>query len=264
MIFTRSFRSLESGRVEHRRTIRRRAASFAAVAVLFVAAFATACSVQQQVRPQSDFSAESDLEVVLSDEMLAYVLDLSGLLGVEPGEVSPFDLERLAVIMQDEPGLELVDADIPSNERLVMSVSADDLERVFTEGPNRIEGLIEVQESADERSIVIELNNERIQQITELSPVAEESAVDFLLPPERMNEDEYVEYLAWAMEEYEQDTPIEDVIRNARIELEVTLPGNVVSVEGGESDGNTVRFTERVVRLLTVRDMTRWSVTWRQ
>ncbi|MFP4644590.1 MAG: hypothetical protein ACLFM0_09570 [Spirochaetales bacterium] len=236
--------------------------------VLFLALAVSACSVGQQVRTDSDLSAESDMEVTLSDEMLAYLLDLSGPLGVEPGEVSPFDLERLAVLLDEEPGIELVDADTPENERLALSVTVEEIEDVLTEGPNRVEGLITVEETESdgdtERTLILELNKERVQQITTLSPVQEESAVDFLLPPEDMNEDEYVEYLAWAMEEYEQDQPIEDVIRDSAIELEVTVPGRLVSVEGGRSDGNTAIFSERVVRLLTVGDVTRWAVTWRE
>ncbi len=247
---------------------RQRAARFAAAALLAVAAFGTACSVQQQVRTDPDLSAESDMEVRLSDEMLAYLLDLSGVLGVEPGEVSPFDLEQLALLMEEEPGLTLIDADIPENERLVLSFSVDQIEEVLTEGPNRVEGLVSLEESTvdgeTERMLIIELNSDRVQQITSLSPVQEESAVDFLLPPEDMGDEEYVEYLAWAMEEYEQDRPIEEVIRDSRIDVEIHFPGRLVTVEGGESAGNTAVFSERVVRLLTVRDVTRWSLTWRE
>lgn len=226
------------------------------------------CSVQQQVRTNTDLSAESDMEVELSDEMLAYLLDLSGVLGVEPGEVSPFDLEQLALLMEEEPGLQLIDADIPENERLVLEFTIEEIERVLSEGPNRVEGLVSIEESSvdggTERTLHIELDSERVQQISSLSPVQEESAVDFLLPPEGMNEDEYVEYLAWAMEEYEQDRAIEDVIRDSSIDLTISVPGQLVSVDGGDSDGNTAVFSERVVRLLTVQDVTRWTVTWRE
>ncbi len=257
---------VQNGRI--RQSIFRFAARFAAPAVMFVAVLGTACSVQQQVRTNPDLSAESDMEVRLSDEMLAYLLDLSGVLGVEPGEVSPFDLEQLALLMQEEPGLTLLHADIPENERLVLTVAADEIQQVLTEGPNRVEGLVSFEESevegGVERTLILKLNDERVQQITGLSPVQEESAVDFLLPPEAMGEDEYVEYLAWAMEEYEQDSPIEEVIRNAAIDLEIVVPGQLISVEGGRAEENAAVFSERVVRLLTVRDVTRWSVTWRE
>ncbi|MFW6387851.1 MAG: hypothetical protein ACOC0B_01120 [bacterium] len=222
------------------------------------------CSVNQNIRMTDEFGAEGPMEIELSDELLAYLLDLSGVLGEQEQDVSPFDLEQLAVLMDEEPGLELLDAEIPAQQRLTMRVAAEDIERVFTEGPHRVEGLVTAERQGREHTVTIELDRTRMQQITSLSPVAEESAVEFLLPPERMDTDEYVEYLAWAMEEYEQETPIEEVIRDAVVELRVEVPGTLLSVDGGEADGNTAVFAEGAARLLTVRETTRWSVTWRR
>lgn len=222
------------------------------------------CSVNQNIRMNDEFGAEGPMEVELADELLAYLLDLSGVLGEQEENVSPFDLEQLAVLMDEEPGLELLEADIPAQHRLTMRVVAEDIERVFTEGPNKVEGLVSTTTEGNERTVSIELDRSRMQQITSLSPVAEESAVEFLLPPERMNTDEYVEYLAWAMEEYEQETPIEEVIRNATVELRVDVPGTLLSVDGGSAEGNTAVFEEGAAHLLTVRETTRWSVTWRR
>jgi len=221
------------------------------------------CSVQQHVRMESAVRAETDMEIILAEELHAYLLDLSGVLGVDPEEASPFDLEQLALLLEEEPGLVLLDAELPSTDRLTMELSAEDIERVLTEGPHRVEDLIAVESRQNEHTLTIELDRTRMQQITSLSPVEEQSAIEYLLPPERMNEDEYVEYLAWAMEEYESETPIEDVIRDARIQVRVEVPGELLSVSGGDADGNTAVFYERVVTLLTVREPTRWSVTWR-
>ena len=238
-------------------------AATAIIITLILSIALAACSVQQHVRMESAVAAQSDMEVMLAEELHAYLLDLSGVLGVDPEDASPFDLEQLALLLDEEPGLVLLDAEIPANDRLTMSLRAEDLERVLTEGPHRVEGLIETESRQNEHTLTIELDRDRMQQITGLSPVEEQSAVEFLLPPERMNEEEYVEYLAWAMEEYESDTPIEDVIRDARIEVRVEVPGELLSVSGGDVDGNTAVFYERVVTLLTVREPTRWSVTWR-
>lgn len=222
------------------------------------------CAVTQNLQMEDSRSGESDMEVRLAEELRTYLLDLSGVLGVsDEEEISPFDLEALAVLLGEEPGLELLGADIPEADRLTLTLRIEDIERIFTDGPHRVEGLIHREVSGRETTITVELDRTRVQQISSLSPVAEQSAVEFLLPPEQMDEDEYVEYLAWAMEEYEDEHPIEDVIRDARIELRVEVPGTLLSVTGGEREGNVAVFYERAAYLLTVREPTRWSFTWR-
>lgn len=247
-----------------RRTLK--ATAFTAMCA-FVLALGS-CTVSGQLALRESASAETSLDVQLSEEFATYLLDLSGVLGMADGPVSPFDLQALATAVDAEPGVRLVAADIPDPSRLSIRLDIEDLERAFTEGPTRIEGLVRLEDTGPDRIMTVTLSRERIMELTSVTPVSEQSSIEFLLPPEGMETGEYVEYLAWAMEEYETDTPIETIIRDARLTVRVTAPGEIVSVSGGVlddgADGQSAEFSERVVTLLTTDQPTSWSVRYRR
>lgn len=227
----------------------------------------SACTVSAELALAGRASAETDLDIHLSDEFATYLLDLSGVLGMVDEPISPFDLQALADAFDAEPGVRLVGGAIPDPSRLHIALDIEDLERAFTEGPTRIDGLVRLENTGRDRVMTVTLSRERILELTAVTPVAEQSSIAFLLPPEGMGADEYVEYLAWAMEEYETDVPIESVIRDARLTVRVTAPGQILSVGGGrlgtDDRGQYAEFSEQAVTLLTTDEPTSWSVRYR-
>ncbi len=228
----------------------------------------SSCTVSGQLALGPGSSAAADLDVQLSSEFATYLLDLSGVLGMIEEPISPFDLEALAMAFEAEPGVRLIGGGIPDPSRLQIVLDIEDIERAFTEGPTRLEGLVQLEDHGRDRIMTVTLSRERIMELATVTPVSEQSSIDFLLPPDGMSADDYVEYLAWAMEEYETDTPIETVIRDARLTVQVTAPGQIVSVTGGRlhgpADGQYAEFSERVVTLLTTDRPTSWSVRYRR
>jgi hypothetical protein len=240
----------------------------AVTAICVLVLFLASCTVSGQLALRGDASAQTGLDVQLSDEFASYLLDLSGVLGMVDEPISPFDLQALAAAFDAEPGVRLVAGEIPDPSRLNVRLDIEDMERAFTEGPTRIEGLVRLEDEGGDRIMTVTLSRERIMELTSVTPVSEQSSIEFLLPPEGMGVDEYVDYLAWAMEEYETDTPIETIIRDARLTVRVTAPGEIASVSGGVlvdgPDGQAADFSERVVTLLTTDQPTSWSVRYRR
>lgn len=242
-------------------------ASLNGLIVLMFVAIISACTVSSQLSLRDGSAASSDLDIHLSDEFATYLLDLSGVLGMADEPVSPFDLQALADAFDAEPGVRLVGGAIPDPSRLHIALDIEDLERAFTEGPTRIDGLVRLEDTGRDRVMTVTLSRERVLELTAVTPVAEQSSIAFLLPPDGMGADEYVEYLAWAMEEYETDVPIETVIRDARLTVRVTAPGQILSVGGGrlgaDDRGQYAEFSEQAVTLLTTDEPTSWSVRYR-
>jgi hypothetical protein len=86
-----------------------------------------------------------------------------------------------------------------------------------------------------------------------------------LLPPEtgELSEQEYLEHLAWALEDYAVDEDITKVLKNSTIHLVVRTPRKILSQAGGGlKSEREVLFEIPVLRLFTLEKRLEFSVTY--
>jgi hypothetical protein len=87
-----------------------------------------------------------------------------------------------------------------------------------------------------------------------------------LLPPEgaAISENEYIEHLAWALEDYAKGEKIGDILRSSAIRLSIKTPAKIVSQTGGTPKGEQeVLFEIPIPRLFTLETPLEFSVTYR-
>jgi hypothetical protein len=96
-------------------------------------------------------------------------------------------------------------------------------------------------------------------------PEAESPLGKMLLPPagSSLSEDEYLEHLAWALEDYAKNENIRTILRSASVRLTVKTPGKILSQSGGTLRGDSEAvFEVPLVRLFTLQKPVDYSVTY--
>ena len=232
----------------------------ALLAVLF--AF-SACSVRQEMTLSRTGSGEATVTVEMHRVLMEYLADLSGFSG--GADMPVFDLAALEARFAAEPGLELLSARTPVPNRLELRLRYADIARVFDAQGAAVQEVFRFSQRGEERSLNIRLTPNSVRALIAFSPAADSMVADILLPPpeQPVTEPDYVAFLSWALEEYERETPVADIVRGATIELIIRPDGRIVSQQGGRINGDAVHFSIPVVRLLTVSDRLEYSLTFR-
>ncbi|TVR32770.1 MAG: hypothetical protein EA404_06645 [Spirochaetaceae bacterium] len=222
----------------------------------------SACSVRQEVTLSRSGAGEATVNVELHRVLIEYLADLSGFAGAS---MEIFDLQALEARFAQEPGLELLSATAPSAGELRLRLRFADIARVFDAQQGAVREVFSFAEDGDQRRLQIRLTPHSVRALMGFSPASDSMLADILLPPvdQPMREADYVDYLAWALEEYQRETPIASVIRSATIRVVIEPEGTIVSQRGGRTEGNRVIFEIPVVRLLTVRNTLEYSLTFR-
>lgn len=213
------------------------------------------CSAQQAVTIRSDGSGEADIKIVLDPVFNAYLADLTATLGREGETDSPggsvFDLNLLNESFAAEPGLTLVEVHTPSPGELDLIVEFESLALLFALRGSRLAGAFRFERTDSFRRLAVRIDRRAIENLVNLvgiDPFVSES----LLPPEGdMTAAEYRDYLVWALEEYEDDRPIAEVINNSAVETRVVPAGRVHQVTGGTRTGPSVFFTTPLLEAVT-------------
>ena len=220
------------------------------------------CSVRQEMSLDGDGAGEASITVELHRVLLDYLADLSGFSG---GTIEVFDLAALRQRFADEPGLTLVAATTPRPNRLELQLRYDDIGRVFDAQQDAVREVFAFERNGAERRLAIKLTPDAVRELLAFSPASDTMLADILLPPadQPMKEADYVDYLAWALEEYQQETPIPRIIRDASIEVSIRPAGSIVGQTGGRVQGNRVVYDIRVVQLLTMQEPLEYSLTFR-
>ncbi|TVQ38699.1 MAG: hypothetical protein EA384_08180 [Spirochaetaceae bacterium] len=222
----------------------------------------SACSVRQEMTLSRSGAGQATVSVELHRVLVEYLADLSGFTG---GSMQIFDLAALEERFAAEPGVELLSATVPNAHQLRLRVRFADIARVFDAQSGVVREVFTFSEDGEQRRLQIRLTPHSVRALMGFSPASDSMLADILLPPvdQPMREADYVDYLAWALEEYQRQTPIATIIRNAAIRVEIEPEGRIVSQRGGRTEGNRVIFEIPVVQLLTVRDALEYSLTFR-
>ena len=235
-----------------------RAVAVAAASLLFFG-----CSAQQELHLRADGSGTTELRMEVHEVLVLYLADLQGLFDVDPAETPVFNLEEIKEVFAANDALELVSAETPQNNVLQLQLSFTDVARIAAAQDGSNNDLISLEQNGQEQTLHIYLNPGTVRGLLALTPIHE--VAEFLLPPrgEQMSRDEYVEYIVWALEEYESAAVLRRVVSEAAIELRVTVEGELTDQQGGQREGDVVVFQIPVVELLTIQEPLRYSLSYR-
>ncbi|SIQ74511.1 hypothetical protein SAMN05920897_11430 [Alkalispirochaeta americana] len=250
-----------------RETVPLRSGLLRALAIWVLALASLGCSVRQEISLRPDGSGQADIRIVLDPAFSEYIQDLSATLGSdeetrESGDEGFFQIHLLEQAFAEEPGLFLVHASSPRPEELTLLVNFDSLARLVTMRSSRLAGIIRFERTELFRRLAVRLDRRGIEQLISLVGV-DPFITETLLPPEGdMSEEEYRDYLAWALEEYGQGRSISDVLDDSRIETRVIPQGRITQIRGGTAQEEGVLFVTPLLKALTTQVPLEYSLVF--
>jgi hypothetical protein len=229
----------------------------------------SSCATVQELELRDDGSGEGELVVELRPLFVDYYRDLALSFGAEDeSQLRVFDLEAIRAGFARRPNVVLTDSAVDDEGRLRLGFSFDDIATIMqptTGDPEAFVNPVSYAASGETRTLSISLDRSIIAMALEIAPIADMGSVGLLLPPEGgdMTADEYAEYVAWALEDYAvADDPVE-VIKMSTIELQVHVPGTVLSVDGGTQTETGASFRISIPKLLTLTEPVSYRLTYR-
>lgn len=143
---------------------------------------------------------------------------------------------------------------------LMANVEFSDIRVLF--GDAAFGGIADVAQNGETHTISLRFNHERAAELEELFPIIKETAFSIFNPAanEGFSEEEYInEILGFTFGE--ENLP---ELRQAMVNLAITVPGTIVKVEGGaKSSENSARFETPFTRLLVPEKEIVWLVNWK-
>ena len=221
----------------------------------------SACSARQDIMIHADGSGEADIRITLDPAFSTYLTDLAATLGTgNDTESDVFDLGLLRRTFEEEPGLTLLDAGIPTPDELHLLVGFDSLATLFALRGSRLGGDFRFERTDTLRRLAVRIDRRTIENLVSLVGI-DSFVSESLLPPDGdMTISEYRDYLVWALEEYEQDRPIATVLNDSAVETHVTPDGRINQVRGGLRTGSAVVFRTPLLEAVTTRVPLEYSV----
>lgn len=238
------------------------------------------CSAGQTVEISGGRSGRSTVDIVLNDFLVAYVRDLSATVGAETDEI--FDPAAVEARFAELDDVTLERVAVPAANRMSVTVAFEDLGRALTPqdqagGSGRADGTdgagsdgrgeespLSVERDGERTRMVLEVTPDLLDAVIAMSPWHGTLLAEILLPPDRttMSEDDYIDYLVWALEEYEEPRVIRAALQEAAVNVLVRVPGRIVDQAGGTRSDEGVRFRIPVVELITLDEARRYEVVY--
>jgi hypothetical protein len=211
------------------------------------------CTAEQSVTLETGMAGSSRMEIRLADYLVSYIRDLSASVGVETERI--FEPAAIEAQFEQLGSIDLEEVQVPEVGRLILTLRFDDLAAAL-EDPASAAPLTVQSTSSEELHLRLELTPGILDSVIAMSPWEGTLMADILLPPDRteMSGDEYIDYLVWALEEYEEPRRIRRSLEEAAVDLRVRVPGRIQRQVGGRraEDGSYVRYRVPVVDLVTL------------
>ena len=231
-----------------------------------IAALVTGCTINQSMTLTRDASGTASLEIslhrVLTEYLIALAESIEGPLPAERRAV--FDLNEIRASFALRPGIDLVSTGSPDIDTLELALVYGPLERVFALSEPGIREVFTVTRTGGRTTLRFHLDLSNFDSLAMLFPLYETGKSLYLFPDASapMTEEEYLDYVSWALEGVSGDTDVKRVLSDSVVRVTVTVPGAVVRQEGGRAVGNTVEYVIPVLRVLTLSEPIDLSVTF--
>ncbi|MDR2588986.1 MAG: hypothetical protein LBC67_06120 [Spirochaetales bacterium] len=231
------------------------------------ALFFVSCSARQAITLQAGGAGTARLSVQLHPVFMAYYADLAS------GFSSDFDSSRprffnpaaIREALAKNGALKIVSLDSPSPGSLELEVRIQDISLAIRNQNPAARSVLSRTQNGERETLRIYLDKNNFASLLALVPEADSPAAKMLLPPpgSSVTEDEYIEHLAWALEDYAKGEDIKNIVRSAVVELSVKTPGKIISQTGGTVRGESeVVFKLPVTRLFTLTSPVQYSVSY--
>lgn len=227
------------------------------VIVLFVLAIGgfSSCTAHHVVNLDSEGAGDAQIRITLEGAFSTYLEDLTATLGSAPAgsahRTAVFDLDLVHQGFAAEPLLDLRDASMPRPDTLDLTVRFAGIPGILARRSDGLGRILFFERAEGMRRLVVRLDRDAVEYLLSLVGVDPFVAESLLPPRGDMSAGEYLEYLSWAMEEYEEERPIRSVLREAEIVTRISLPGEVMQIRNGTVTGTTATFRTPVLDLLT-------------
>jgi|GEM_PF-1274928 len=218
--------------------------------VLILGIMVLSCSADQVILLDDDGSGEIEISMTLSAPFAAYITDLNASYGADD-DVPLFDLAAIEESLASESDLTLLEASIPRREELYLLIGFDSIDRVLAGRSPDLRSAFRFERTESFRRVATRVNRVMIEEMLRIAAV-DPFISDSILPPDTgMNATEYRDYLSWALEEYQQEQPLDRVFRAARVETRVIPAGRITQIRGGRRIGDAVVFETPLIEAIT-------------
>ncbi len=235
----------------------------AAAAVLLL----VSCSTRQDVVLKIGGSGTSRVVVELHPVFTRYYSDLASGFSPshDPGKPVYFDTEGIRENLAANPGLEVVSLETPVPERLEIELRFRDIGTAIGGGDPKIRDVVVFRRGEGRDTLTIHLDRTNLSSILKVAAPDNASPLKTLLPPEGrpLTEEEYLDHLAWALEDYAENGDIGTILRSSAVNLRVQVQGRITALSGGtrRSESEAV-FVLPLLRILTLGTPIDLSLTY--
>ena len=237
-----------------------------AVLVFILSVVVCSCTVDTDIRIHDDASGEAMIVVRLHPVAVTYMSDLSLSLG--NAETTVFDQAAIERAFGERSGVTLREVVQTKEGTLTLDIEFDDVRRLF-ETPSGGEAPtgdppVEFARNGLERTLSVVLSRSNFGHISGLF-VMPESPLTVLLPYSEhdfMPQVEYLEVLEYAIEDYLDGMPVDELLEDKRIRAFVEADRDVSEITGGVIESGEATFSVPVLDVLTLEEDIRFSLSW--
>lgn len=237
--------------------------NFKPILLLIGALFISGCAVKQDVSLHLTGTGMVQGEIELHPALAAYLSDLSMAMGSED-EQPIFDLSGIAFAFSTSQGVFLEDLSSPNREVLNFTLRFDDLNAPFEDLPEVEKNIFQFSREGRKRTLTLTLNRENFSQVSAYFPLMNESMMEYFIPQgdSHVDEELYKEDLEYALEDYLEDSSIDEVLAWSTIILSVDHDGKLVEQQGGSIVDDQVVFTIPLIKVLLMNQELCYALTF--
>jgi len=220
------------------------------------------CSVQQKIALNHDGSGKADISINLDASLISYLKDLGESLGGKsPVGGSMFKTDLISTNLKAQ-GFTVTSIKTIGESGLELAFSFPDIRKI---SPARTTGsLFEYSPKPGANQLVFRLDSGRLQDILAGLPEELQMITGILVPQPgmEMTRDEYRDILIYALEESAGDKAAA-IIDAASIEIQLSLPGDIVSFSGGTKAGRMITYRLPLVEALTLEKAIEYRIVFK-
>ncbi len=234
--------------------------------ILVLSFAASSCTVQTNVEIHDDASGQAEVTVTLNPVAVKYMTEIAMSFGSIDSEVAgPFDIAAIRRAFSMRPGVELESVQTVGNDTLRLKASFTDV-RKFLASPPEITATDPVEFIADNKNheLVLQLTRSNFNRISSLF-ILPDNPITVLLPYQKedfMSKNEYLEVLAYALEDYLGQMSVEEFVKDAGVYATVETDRPVKAVSGGDIVDGKAEFFIPLIDVLTLEKEIQRTVKW--